>query len=432
MGIRFETQKKILGLLTLVLVSRLPFIFTGAGADADAWRILLTGHSLVTNGIYHASRLPGYPVPEVISSIFWLCNFGTGGYWVINLLTAILSTVAVYFFYKILAVCFPGRDNVNLGASLAFAFTPVFYIASTTAMDYVWAIAGVLAAVYYVLNNRYTTSALVLAVATGCRLTSGLFLLLIILFLLPKDRKIIVKFIAIYAAIVLLLFSPLWTRLGFGFLRYEVEVYPSITSILGRAFIRVWGITGSLGLLLGVITIIVQKKKLVLPNVSGNTHLQKNILYLSGFAIFFYALLFLRIPMDGGYLIPAIPFVIFILSRFVQGRSIYVVLGCFVISSFVLDIHENKIIMQGSIFSDYSGRKNEMEYAKEVLLTKSNDRTPEIIICKAHLPVISVIRFKSGIKIPPEKHFIYEISDDTVKFNPNIDPVTVSYLRDCN
>jgi hypothetical protein len=430
MGKHLKPQIKILGLLVVALFSRLPFIFAGAGSDADAWRILLSGHSLATTGIYCASRLPGYPIPEIVASFFWIFHTGAGGYWVVNLFTAMVSTLAVYFFYKILAACFPDRVNVNLGASLALAFTPVFYIASTTTMDYVWAITGVLGAIYCALNNERAASAVLLALATGCRITSGLFLLPLILFLLPKNRKVIIQYIGIYTAIALLPFAPLWTQLGFGFLKYEAGGYPVISVVLGRAFIRVWGIAGSFGLLLALMLVIKENGWKVFAK-SGLFQRQKDVICFSGLSIFIYVLLFIKIPLDAGYLIPVIPFTILILTVFIKRKSIYFVLGLFVLSSFVLDMQEQKIVIQGSIFSDHTKRKNEMEFAKEVLLSKSHDRTPELIICKAHLPIISVMKLKSNIFIPPEKQFIYEISGDVVKNYYNKGQMTISYLRDC-
>ena len=49
-----------------VLLSRLPFISDGYGLDGDSWAVALTARNIHDTGSYEASRLPGYPVQELL------------------------------------------------------------------------------------------------------------------------------------------------------------------------------------------------------------------------------------------------------------------------------------------------------------------------------------------------------------------------------
>ena len=51
------------------ILSRIPLLNLGFGADADAWRIANSAFDLRYSHIYHTSRFPGYPLPEYVNSI---------------------------------------------------------------------------------------------------------------------------------------------------------------------------------------------------------------------------------------------------------------------------------------------------------------------------------------------------------------------------
>ena len=75
-------------LVLFVLATRLPFIFEGYGIDGDSWSVAITARHLHDTGEYTASRLPGYPVHEVLSSFF--IDMGPAG---LNLLSAIVASI---------------------------------------------------------------------------------------------------------------------------------------------------------------------------------------------------------------------------------------------------------------------------------------------------------------------------------------------------
>src|ERR1017187_1998955 len=113
----------------IVFLSRLPFLFASYGSEEDAWLLPLTAKPIALSGQYELSRAPGHPLQEIIYSLIW--NAGPFAY---NLLTAIASVIAVLFF----ALSLRQLDFKHyLFASFALAFTPIIFISSTYAIDYI-------------------------------------------------------------------------------------------------------------------------------------------------------------------------------------------------------------------------------------------------------------------------------------------------------
>jgi hypothetical protein len=86
-------QQWMILLLSLIFVSRLPFIFNGYGSEEDAWGLILVARNIDLTGVYEVSRMPGHPLQELFLSGMW--NWPE---WSLNLLTVMASTAGVYFF----------------------------------------------------------------------------------------------------------------------------------------------------------------------------------------------------------------------------------------------------------------------------------------------------------------------------------------------
>jgi hypothetical protein len=131
-----------------VILTRIPFIGNdnGYGLDGDAWSVAITAKNIHSTGIYEASRLPGFPVHEYLSSFF--VNYGPFG---LNLLSAVFSAIAVLFFALSLRLL---RFKHVILAAVTFAMIPVFYIQSTTSIDYVIALGFIMTAMYFLFRNK--------------------------------------------------------------------------------------------------------------------------------------------------------------------------------------------------------------------------------------------------------------------------------------
>jgi hypothetical protein len=167
--------------LASVALSRLPFLASGYGVNVDAWRVARVARQLSETGLYEVSRFPGYPVHEIVCSWLW-----RGGPCALNGASAICSVAAVWVFI-LCARRLGCRDSVLAG--LALAMSPVFFVNSVTAKDYVWALAFVLGSLFCVLDRRPTLAGLLLGLAVGCRITSAAMILPLALLFVGRDGK---------------------------------------------------------------------------------------------------------------------------------------------------------------------------------------------------------------------------------------------------
>ena len=130
----------------LTLASRLPFLAAGYGSDWDAWRMAAASREIAASGVYVASRLPGHPLPELIGALI-----RGGGPLALNGAVALASALAAGFF-SLSWRALGGRSP--LAAGLALAFTPVVFVHSVDAMDHVWALAFLMAALFGAISRR--------------------------------------------------------------------------------------------------------------------------------------------------------------------------------------------------------------------------------------------------------------------------------------
>src|SRR5260221_2244433 len=154
-------------LAVCVFLTRLPFVWSGFGTDTDTWKFASAVREIADTGRYTASRLPGYPLME------WLCTpLAHMGPWAPNALSAVAAAACAWLTARLFSRA-GVRDAWLAGA--AFAFLPAAYIAGTSSIDYLWAIAFVLAAWLDAGEGRAARAGLWLGLAVGTRITSVLF-----------------------------------------------------------------------------------------------------------------------------------------------------------------------------------------------------------------------------------------------------------------
>jgi len=304
-------------LLVGVLLSRLPFLNAGYGLDGDSWSVALSAQLLHELGVYEVSRLPGYPVQEWLSSL--VIGYGPFG---VNLLSAIFSTICIAFFVLALKALRFKRPYL---AGIAFAAIPAFYIHSTTAIDYNFALAFILIAFYFVIRDRLVIAGIFLGLAIGCRLTSGAMLVPFIIMILQADGLIknLIRMmkLALPAFVVgAMVFYPVYADYGFDFFTFYNVPYPSIPKVLYKFSIEVWGVIGILGLVIATGLLFLpnklKKRQYLFPRSVNEKYI---IAWLV--AIDLYIIAFLKLPMEAGYLMPLIPFVILIFGKYLYDKA---------------------------------------------------------------------------------------------------------------
>lgn len=374
-------------LFILVFVSRLPFLSAGYGVEEDSWGIVLAGAHTYLTGIYEPSRFPGHPIHEFIYSAF---PFHPE--WFYNLFSAFFSAVAVLFFAFIL-------KHLNFKhffiASLAFAFTPVFYISSTYTIDFTWTIAFILISFYAFLKNQFVFCGIFLGLAIGCRITSGAMLLPFLIIFWEKNNlkqnvRIAAKILIPLMIVSIVSYLPLIVQFGSDFFMYYDQFpYPSMAKVFYKMIPGVFGFMGVVAISICIVWIFINRNKFVKGELFEDG-LSKKIVVSSFVVIVLFVISYFRLPQKSGYMITVIPFVILLFGYYLNSKLFNFLCSVLVLSSFFCSINLTDKLrgatysrlaltftisgqelffdpISGPIFSDYSKRLQKMKYTDEVL-----------------------------------------------------------------
>ncbi len=385
--------------MLVVLLSRFPFLSDGYGLDGDSWAVALSARLLHDIGIYEVSRLPGYPVQEWLSSLVI-----EGGPFMVNSLSAVFSTVAVIFFFLTLRTLRFKRPYL---ASLALAAVPVFFIHSTTAIDYNYALAFMLGSLFFVTRERLLFAGVFLGLAIGCRITSGAMIIPLAIMALQGDGlklNILRIFkIAIPALVIgALLFFPVYSEYGLGFFTFYNVPYPAIAKVLYKFSIEVWGVVGLLALVIATGLLFlpnrVTKRQYLFPRSVNERYV---IAWLV--AVDLYIIAFLKLPMEAGYLIPIIPFVILIFGKYLYDKAFGFLCYMLILSPFLCTISpEDRLdastpsdlafsfnasdenltfdVLKGPVIAYKSRRVNGQNFVNETLSAMDTSKTKSVLV----------------------------------------------------
>ncbi len=377
-------------LFALVFLSRWPFIFHGYGSDADAWRVVLAGKSILATGKYSVSRFPGYPIHE-----FGCALMANAGPLIVNGVTAALSAVGAVFFA--LSMRELGYKHHIVGA-LALAFVPVVYINSTSNMDYVWALALILGSLHSVLVGRAISAGILLGLAIGCRITSGAMALPLALLLIDQQKKVrsmqqVIKLCVPAFIIATLAFVPAYLVYGLAFLTFHQLHYPPMTHVIQAFTVGTWGEIGLGAIVLGTLAQTVWRRAQRARTAQDDGSSRAAVAAWLA-AVLLYGLAFLRLPTTPGYLIPMVPFVILLLNRAFESRVFVAFCACLVISPFVgLDWPG---LSKGQLLLDHDKRRQDMEVLDTLLAMERWTEEQVLIVAGAWAPKLRA----SGAAVP--------------------------------
>jgi hypothetical protein len=323
----FSTGRPALVLAAAFLAVRLPLLGGGYGTDTDAYRVVLAARYLWSHGEYLPSRLPGFPLHELVTALLiW------GGPLVTNLATALAALAGVLVFARLarrLRVPAPGL------AVLGFAFTPYLIVTSTGTLDYHWALTALLTAYLLTVQGRPRAAGLLVGLAVGFRITSALFLLPLLLLLLRQGRRRDAVHLAATALITAFVaYLPVAIPYRFRFLDYaDSRVSPDgVIRVVGQ-----WAL-GAMGALAVLAAVALSwRRVLMLPRAAArDPHLLAWLL-----AVALWTAAFLRLPVDLGYLVPVYPFGFLLLAVTLRRTLFAAVLAVILLAGFVdLDIQQ--------------------------------------------------------------------------------------------
>ncbi len=325
------------GIAAVVWLSRWPFLGPGFGDDADAWRVAEAARQMSAAGVFHSSRVPGHPVSDAVMG--WLYPLGPVA---ITGTTALLSALAVLFFYQWLLLVKARRP---LSCAAALAFMPAFYVSSTTALDFVWAFAFLMAALVAVMHRRAVGAGLLLSLAIGCRNTAGAFLvpLGILLFSRPGQKHPVRDTLLLALVSVgsgALAYLPVYLTEGLPYLLfYWEDPYPAWPIRLMFSLYELTGLIGGLVLLI-LLAQRLTRKRLHTP---APPTVDRSVIVAAGAGILLYTTAFLVLPHEGIYMLPAVPFILYLADRYVfSTKTMRIMAAALFVSSMLLSIEPVK------------------------------------------------------------------------------------------
>ena len=275
------------------------------------------------SGEYLPSRLPGYPVHELLMAPL----VRLGGSVATNAATALVALAGVLLLARIARrLNEPSPGLVVIG----MAFTPFLIVNSVETKDYLWALAGVLGAYLALIERRPWLAGLLLGLATGCRITSALFGLPFLILLLttgvPGGRPSNLRVQPVLRPLSFSFQSRISTGRAFSPMRIA-ESLPTTSSVqLANTRSVPWGQS-----------LQWQPSRGQRRNLRGLPALALRDVHVRVWlvAVALYVLAFLRLPIDIAYLLPIYPFGFLLLGRVLKQTLFAAALLAIVCSGFV-------------------------------------------------------------------------------------------------
>ncbi|MBI3512088.1 MAG: hypothetical protein HY064_15630 [Bacteroidetes bacterium] len=389
----------LLFLAAITLLTRLPFLFDGFGAEEDSWGLVVNAFQMKQCGHYMASRFPGHPLQEYAYVLAYHAPA-----WLYNSMSALMSVAAVLFFYKAARKM---QLPYSFAASLAFSFAPCFFIAGTYTIDFAWSLAFVMASFYFLLSGKNILCGIMIGLAIGCRITSGIFIVPWAILLFSKlDLKFWMKNILLVTipAIItgILFYIPAYRIYGFSFFNYSDQFpYPGMAKVF---FKMSFGVFGSLGIISILIFLFPAMKNLRKRNIHGVTLFSsERLLFASVTIIVLLIISYLRLPQKSGYLLPVIPFLIIIFALLLNKKQFRIFTFLFILSPFLFGINLTDSIrganysslafklkisgqelffdpLNGPALAERSKRINKMKFCDEVISAMKSGNEKSFII----------------------------------------------------
>jgi len=361
-------QLQVWLLIILAVITRLPFIRLGYGYDPDAWSVAEAGRYWRITLEYIFSRPPGYPLLEGM-----MVFIPPGAWWLSNIITVFVGALIVLLFYRLSKFELLQRP---FWVAFLFLVTPVFWITSSETMDYVYALVWILGSYHGLLARRPWLSAVLLGIACGFRPVSGIFIVpsIIMLMLERSSSKTVILYILVFGLSGVLAFSPVLLTYGLDFIPgFELRFWPLQ---IGYRAVQVFGVVGTI--VVGAVALVAMLNQRL--SISSRWMTRPKFAYAIS-AITMVFILFIRVPDESAYLLPAVPFILILLDRLVGSlRWVAPLLVASVLLSAIISPQfwmlnavdgmkwtRQLVVQPGTVVQDWQDRKRQISFAYAVL-----------------------------------------------------------------
>jgi len=299
----------------LYLLPAIPLAFLGYGSDNDIYQELDASRLTWMQGIPSMSRHPGYWLHE---SLIFVLN-RAGGSLLINIVTMLVSALVLCRFWKIAS-----RLNIQwrLPLALCLAWNPWFLIASTSGIDYVWALLFIVLSIEAQVSGNSLRAGLLGGLATGFRLGSiftltGAYLGIIFSQGSVRPTRHFMTAACIASVVGLLFYVPSWETVGrnLSFLQGHLgdQSYWTPKMHVGRALYKPLFLMGIIADIYVLILAVLSYR-----NALAALHDARGLIRASIGAVIATLILFAWYPIEYSYLLPALPFLLLVIGSIIQ------------------------------------------------------------------------------------------------------------------
>lgn len=306
------SQRPSLLIVACMLLLQLPLVWMGQGADQDSVRVIRSAVTMIDEHRYTASRSPGYPVHEIGTAVL----YSAGGVILANLGTVAMSVLCILSFLKIAThYQIPNRHML----ALLIIVNPIYWVNSTSTIDYVWALGFSLCGFYLILKRHFVLGGILFGLAIGARLSSGAILVPLLLAEVWFERKNwrVVRGCMLSSVLValvgMLCYLPLFVASNntLGFLGYYMGDFGVLGHVARFVYknIYLWGLPLSIGLVAVLIFSVKDFRSSIRDSLTGR------IIVISLGIVLAVEVTFLRFPLEMEYLLPILPFVALLIGH---------------------------------------------------------------------------------------------------------------------
>ena len=313
---RFGSPSTVFLLLLVAwLAVTLPLVTLGYGSDVDAWIVANNGEQIWESRSYHSSRSMGFPLYEL--AITPLVHLGG---WVASNLASVAA--GVFFLGAVWRLVRIHHLRHPLLTFLVLGFHPLIIINSTTTMDYIWAVSGLAWGYVSLVSNKPVAAGVLIGIATGFRPTSILFAGPAILWFAWRRQWKQAAIVAVASLVVAVLaLSPMLIQSGLPTGPSSVQ-FPSELGARELVLLVGYNFTFTIGILqtlwvFGIIAFLLWKKwsfqgaKIWPRDPFLPFHISVILVWIG---------LFLALPVEPEYLIPALLSLVLLGDRFLSTR----------------------------------------------------------------------------------------------------------------
>jgi hypothetical protein len=306
----------------------LPFVVLGYGTDPDTYAALEAGGRLLEGEGYRPSRNPGFLLHEVTSAAL----ARLGGSVLTNCVTALVALAAIACFLELARRhAVPHRRLL----ALVLAAHPWFWIAATSTVDHLWAVAGLLAGLLLLERDRPLAAGWALGLAAGFRL-AALPIALAILLVASASSRLVRRIVAgiVASAVGALCYVPSFIHAGHTLAFLDAYTGPpelwSLSGHLGRFAFK--NVCLFFGLPATLVLLCLMPASLRALRRAWAQH--KAILAPSLAAFVVTELLYLQFPLEPSYLLPGLPFLLLVVGIvWAERKRWLIVTGALILST---------------------------------------------------------------------------------------------------